>query len=108
MQVIILAHIMKLGKIGEHVEVKNGFGRNYLLSQGKALRASKNNIEFVTSIPSCNFKNNENDGMFKKSSKGTILSRLFSQISMLFNNLGSAGGLFVVIGKKNEFKNTKS
>ena len=39
---------MKLGKIGDKVEVKNGFGRNYLLRQGKALRASKENIEFVS------------------------------------------------------------
>jgi large subunit ribosomal protein L9 len=47
MQVILLENIMKLGKIGEQVEVKNGFARNYLLRQGKALRASKENIEFV-------------------------------------------------------------
>ena len=38
---------MKLGKIGDQVEVKNGFARNYLLRQGKALRASKENIELV-------------------------------------------------------------
>ena len=38
---------MKLGKIGDQVEVKNGFGRNYLLRQGKVLRASKENMEFV-------------------------------------------------------------
>ena len=47
MQIILLENIMKLGKIGDQVEVKNGFGRNYLLRQGKALRASKENIEFV-------------------------------------------------------------
>jgi large subunit ribosomal protein L9 len=41
MQVILLENIMKLGKIGDQVEVKNGFARNYLLRQGKALRASK-------------------------------------------------------------------
>jgi large subunit ribosomal protein L9 len=41
MQIILLENIMKLGKIGDQVEVKNGFGRNYLLRQGKALRASK-------------------------------------------------------------------
>ena len=52
------------------------------------------------SIPSCDFKNNQNINIFKKSSKGTILSRLFSQISMLFNNLGADGGLFIVVGKK--------
>ena len=44
MQIILLENIMKLGKIGDQVEVKNGFGRNYLLRQGKALRASKENI----------------------------------------------------------------
>ena len=47
MQVILIENIMKLGKIGDQVEVKNGFARNYLLRQGKALRASKENIEFV-------------------------------------------------------------
>jgi len=47
MQIILLENIMKLGKIGDQVEVKNGFGRNYLLRQGKALRASKENLEFV-------------------------------------------------------------
>jgi len=47
MQVILLENIMKLGKIGDQVEVKNGFGRNYLLRQGKVLRASKENMEFV-------------------------------------------------------------
>jgi len=48
MQVILLENVMKLGKIGNQVEVKNGFARNYLLRQGKALRASKENIEFVS------------------------------------------------------------
>ena len=55
MQVILLENIMKLGKIGDQVEVKNGFARNYLLRQGKALRASKENIEFVSK------KSNENN-----------------------------------------------
>ena len=48
MQVILLENIINLGNIGDKVEVKNGFGRNYLLRQGKALRASKENIEFVS------------------------------------------------------------
>ena len=48
MQVILLENIMKLGKIGDQVKVKNGFARNYLLRQGKALRASKENVEFVS------------------------------------------------------------
>ena len=48
MQVILLENILKLGKIGEQIEVKNGFARNYLLRQGKVLRASKENVEFVS------------------------------------------------------------
>ena len=47
MQVILLEDIRNLGKIGEVVEVKDGYGRNYLLKLGKALRADKDNIDFV-------------------------------------------------------------
>ena len=67
MQVILLENIMKLGKIGDQVEVKNGFGRNYLLSQGKALRASKDNIEFVNKKKvELNKKNVEAKNQFKE------------------------------------------
>lgn len=44
MQVILLERVAKLGDMGETVEVKNGYGRNYLLPQGKALRATKANL----------------------------------------------------------------
>ena len=47
MQVILLEDIRNLGKIGEIVKVKDGFGRNFLLRLGKALRADKENINFV-------------------------------------------------------------
>ena len=47
MQVILLENISKLGKIGDLVNVKNGFARNYLLKKNKALRANKENIELV-------------------------------------------------------------
>ena len=47
MQVILLEDIRNLGKIGKVVKVKDGFGRNFLLKSGKALRADKSNIEFV-------------------------------------------------------------
>jgi large subunit ribosomal protein L9 len=45
MQVILLERVAKLGQMGEVVEVKPGYARNYLLPQGKALSASKANIE---------------------------------------------------------------
>ena len=62
----------------------------------------ENNIEFINSIPSCDMRNNYGLDLFQKTKKGTYLSRFFSQLSMLFNNLGDDGGLFVVIGRKNE------
>jgi SAM-dependent methyltransferase len=63
----------------------------------------KNDIEYINSIPSCDFENFQNyENIFQKKPKGDIHSRLFNQISMIFNKLGSDGGLFVVIGKKNE------
>ena len=61
-----------------------------------------NNIEFINSIPKCNIQDQESNILFEKSSKGTFLSRVFSQIAMIFNNLGSDGGLFIVIGKKKQ------
>lgn len=45
MQVILLERVAKLGQMGEVVDVKPGFARNYLLPQGKALSASKANVE---------------------------------------------------------------
>lgn len=44
MQVILLQRIGKLGQMGDVVTVKDGFARNYLLPQKKALRASKDNL----------------------------------------------------------------
>ena len=43
MQVILLERIERLGKIGEEVNVKNGFARNFLIPQGKALLANDRN-----------------------------------------------------------------
>src|ERR1043165_1643981 len=43
MEVILLERVAKLGQMGETVRVKDGFARNFLLPQGKALRATKDN-----------------------------------------------------------------
>ena len=45
MQVILLQRVAKLGQMGEVVSVKDGYARNFLLPQGKALRANANNIK---------------------------------------------------------------
>ena len=44
MQVILLQRVAKLGQMGEVVNVKDGYARNFLLPQGKALRATEGNI----------------------------------------------------------------
>tara|TARA_E500000178_G_scaffold322916_1_gene348042 strand:+ start:172 stop:1068 length:897 start_codon:yes stop_codon:yes gene_type:complete len=59
----------------------------------------ENNIEFISSIPSGDFDYDYNN-IFEKKSEGTYYSRIINQISMLFNQLGSDGGLFILIGKK--------
>jgi len=45
MQIILLERVEKLGQMGDLVNVKPGYARNYLLPQGKALRANKANLE---------------------------------------------------------------
>ena len=60
MEVILLENIKKLGKIGSKVKVANGFARNYLLRNNKALIASKENLEiFEKRKEELNKKNNE-------------------------------------------------
>ena len=50
MKVILLENVRKIGSIGEIIEVKRGFARNFLIAQKKALFASKENIKEVEKI----------------------------------------------------------
>ena len=60
MEVILLENIKKLGKIGSKVKVANGFARNYLLKNNKALVASKENLAiFEKRKEELNKKNND-------------------------------------------------
>ena len=47
MEVVLLENIKNLGQIGDIVKVRRGHGRNFLIKYGKALKASKENIELV-------------------------------------------------------------
>ena len=70
MEIILLENILNLGNIGDKVSVKNGYGRNFLLKQGKALRFSKENLEFVSKKKDeLNKKNNEIKNKFKEIAK---------------------------------------
>ena len=50
MKVILLENVKKIGSIGEVIDVKRGFARNYLIANKKALYASKENIKEVEKI----------------------------------------------------------
>jgi len=52
MKVILLENLRRIGSIGEVIDVKRGFARNYLIANKKALYASKENIDQVAKIKS--------------------------------------------------------
>ena len=74
MKVILLENLSKIGSIGEIIDVKRGFARNYLISNKKALYASKQNIKEVEKIKS---ELNKRDQEKKKQAK---------QINDILNN----------------------
>jgi len=72
MKVILLENIKRIGSIGEVIEVKRGFARNFLISNKKALYASKENIKQVEKIKSeLSKKDNE-----KKKDAKTIFEQI--------------------------------
>ena len=73
MDIILLENILNLGNIGDKVTVKNGYGRNYLLKQGKALRFNKENLSYV---------NKKKDELNKKN---TELKNKFKEVAKLVN-----------------------
>ena len=87
MEVILLENIIKLGNIGDKVVVKNGFGRNYLLKKGKALRYSKENLDYVTKKKDeLNKKNIELKNKLKETAK------LINNRSLTFNKESKESG----------------
>ena len=80
MEVILLENIIKLGNIGDKVKVKPGYGRNYLLKTGKALRFNKENQDYVSKKKDeLNKKNNELKKKFKET------AQLINKKTFIFN-----------------------
>ena len=70
MKVILIENIKRIGSIGEVIEVKRGFARNFLIANKKALYASKENIKEVEKIKSeLSKKDNEKKQLAKKISE---------------------------------------
>ena len=87
MELILLENIMNLGNIGDKVEVKPGYGRNFLLKKGKALRFNKENLEYVSKKKDeLNKKNNE----LKKKLKDT--AQTINKKTFIFNKESKENG----------------
>ncbi len=76
MKVILLENIRKIGSIGEIIDVKRGYARNYLISKKKALFASKENIKEVEIIKQ---ELNKKDQEKKKQAK-TIQEKIKNKV----------------------------
>ncbi len=90
MQVILLERVAKLGQMGDVVDVKNGYARNYLLPQGKALSASKANIEsFENQKAQLEARNLES-----KKEAEDLAARLNGQQFVVIRSASDAGALY--------------
>lgn len=90
MQVILLEKVNKLGQLGDVVKVKDGYGRNFLIPQGKAKRATEaNKAEFAAKRAELEKKQNEI--LAEATKRGEKLAGLMVQISQ---KAGVDGRLF--------------
>ena len=90
MQVILLERVAKLGQMGDVVDVKPGYARNYLLLQGKALTASQANIKaFEGQKAQLEARNLES-----KSEAGSLGDKLNGQQFIVLRQASDAGALY--------------
>lgn len=90
MQVILLERIARLGQMGDTVKVRDGYARNYLLPQGKALRANKENLaRFEKERAQLEARNLE-----RKSEAQKVAEKLDGQSFVVIRSAGDAGQLY--------------
>ena len=93
MKVILLENVKRIGSIGEVIDVKRGFARNFLIANKKALYASKENIKEVEKIKSdLNKKNQEKrkeakDIFEKLKNKQFIIKKLSTENKELYGSV---------------------
>ena len=90
MDVILLERVAKLGQMGEVVSVKNGYARNYLLPQGKALRANEANLkQFEAQRAQLEARNLETKGEAE-----SLAAKLDGQTFVVIRSASDSGALY--------------
>lgn len=90
MEIILLERVRKLGQIGDVVNVKNGYARNFLLPQKKALRSNKANREyFETQRAQIESRNLES-----KTEAETVSTKLDGVSAIIIRQAGESGNLY--------------
>jgi large subunit ribosomal protein L9 len=90
MQVILLERISRLGQMGDTVKVKDGFARNFLLPQGKALRANEaNKKKFEGQRAQLEARNLE-----RKSEATSVAEKLDGKSFIIVRSAGETGQLY--------------
>lgn len=107
MEIILLEKVLKVGAAGEIVKVKDGYGRNFLLPQGKALRATESNKKLYEDRKKELEAENQKKIATAKQHVGTLENKFIVQI----RQAGEDGRLFGSVTSKdvteailNEFK----
>lgn len=90
MKIILLEKVEKLGSLGDQVDVKNGYARNYLLPTGKALRATEENIKYFEEKASDLKKKNDKDVKEANKFQDKITGKTF----VVIRQAGENGQLF--------------
>ncbi len=97
MQVILMERIEKLGLMGEVVTVKPGYARNYLLPQGKARRATKDNIELFEQQRG----QLEADNIERRDEAAKVGAKLEGLTVTLIRQAGESGQLYGSVNARN-------
>lgn len=96
MEVILLERVGRLGTVGDRVDVRPGYGRNYLLPQGKAITATANNIaEFEARRAELEAAAGE-----RKKNAETRAEQLQELVVTIAANAGDEGKLFGSVGAR--------
>jgi len=90
MQVILLQRVAKLGQMGDVVSVKQGYARNFLLPQGKALRANESNIKSFEARKA----QLEAQNLETKVEAEAIFEKLNGQSFIIIRSASDAGALY--------------